>query len=117
MKCDELRASRIYDSLRHRLKADPSRRKEFIIAMGEGVEVFEFKSAFGMSFRFVNRDSIWAVGFDLGELLGKENNREIFLAVQGMNEMCLSYLQAHYFSGLPGPSLPPDEREEILGRS
>lgn len=103
MKCDELRASRIYDSLRHRLKADPSRHEEFIRAMGEGMEVFEFDSDFGMKFRFLNRDGIWAVGFDLGEFLKNDRNMEIFDAVKGMNEQCWDYLHAHFLSGLPGP--------------
>lgn len=103
MKCDELRASRVYDSLRHRLKADPDRHTEFIRAMGAGQEVFEFNSDYGMKFRFLNRDGIWAVGYDLDEFLSNDRNREIFEAVKGMNEQCWSYLWAHMVSGSPGP--------------
>lgn len=109
MKCDQLRASRIYDSLRHRLKADPSRHEEFIRSMGEGKEIFEFDSGFGMKFRFLNRDGIWAVGFDTDEFLKNDRNKEIFEAVKGMNGQCWSYLFAHMLSGLPGPFPEPDE--------
>lgn len=103
MKCDELRASRIYDSLRHRLKADPSRHDEFIRAMGAAQEVFEFESDYGMKFRFLNRDGIWAVGYSLDEFLLNTRNLEIFDAVKDMNAQCLDYLRAHMLSGLPGP--------------
>lgn len=103
MICDELRASRIYDSLRHRLKADPTRHREFLRAMGEGREVFEFDSDFGMRFRFLNRDGIWAVGYDIDQLVGLPNGREVFEAVRGMNEQCWRYLDAHLLSGQPGP--------------
>jgi len=112
MKCDQLRASRIYDSLRHRLKADPAKHEDFIRAMGEGVEIYEFESSYGMKFRFLNRDGIWAVGFDLDEFLANDRNREIFEAVKGMNEQCWRYLFAHMVSGFPGPWPEPAESVE-----
>jgi hypothetical protein len=108
MNCDELRASRIYDSLRGRLKADPTRHREFIRAMGAGQEVFEFESGYGMKFRFLNRDGIWAVGYDVEALVALPNGREVFEAVSGMNEMCWSYLEAHMISGQPGPMNPTE---------
>ena len=77
MKCDELRASRIYDSLMGHLLAPPERHEEFIAAMGAGQEVFEFESGFGMKFRFINRDGVWVVGFDQDEFWANYQNSTV----------------------------------------
>jgi hypothetical protein len=107
MQIDGLRASRVYDWFRHGLHADPAVHEEFIKALGEGREVFHFASVNpawgGMKFRFLNRDGIWAVGYDLDEFLANTKNYEIFKAVEDANRGLWGYLWAHMLSGLPGP--------------